>query len=453
MATTRGPVSTEVDSPLAQSGIPTPSKLLSDGQGFRPLGLAAATPRPAAVDTTLSLGPARATSQAHNHVPHLLSPLQHLGGHLPGSHSVTLPAHLSSPHLSAQRPQQHIAGGAPRQHPHHPVQMVSAGLGSKVSRSQVEIRRRDGPMELSRAHPIVTRPVANHGNMGQPVQGSPGGNQLGKPQGLMPHHRPQGTSPQDKVVHIQKPTVAAAGAQRQVIQRAHTRTANWQTPLGQQHTPGTPSRMFHPHPVLNSQARSSPQEQARQHPVLPQQFSQQTQLRDLGPVGIKSLPMYPALRTPVSGNHASNHNDTSFRERLSDRQIVVHIGDRKVRLVSELDSSSLYSLCRRWMRNDIPRPDRTGVREVMNIPLPRPLSVAEVENAGDYALDNGTRSDNEQSQPEIEKPVDSMTDDELLLSHVQRFKTVRKRSKEERMRNIARFKPRLALLLPGNESG
>lgn len=44
---------------------------------------------------------------------------------------------------------------------------------------------------------------------------------------------------------------------------------------------------------------------------------------------------------------------------------------------------------------------QTGVRDVMNIPLPRPLSVAEVENAGDYALDNGTRSDNEQSQPEV----------------------------------------------------
>ena len=92
---------------------------------------------------------------------------------------------------------------------------------------------------------------------------------------------------------------------------------------------------------------------------------------------------------------------------------------------------------------------------------------------------------------QIEKPVDSMNDDELLESHIQHFKTVRKRcafnhdcvfqwlisnksldvlvriilicfggliggpyfyrSKEERMRKIARFKPRLALLLP--ESG
>lgn len=309
---TRGPVSTEVDSPIAQSGNPTPVKLLSasDGQGFRPLGLAA-TPGPAAVDTTMSLGPARPspglTSQGHNH--HQLSPLQHLhqgggggAGHFPGSHTVTLQGHLSSPHLSAQRQQQqpqHVAGGNPRQHPHHPVQMVSAGLASKVSRSQVEIRRRtpqDGHME-SRAHPIVTRPVAN---MGQPVQGgSPaglGGSQLGKPQGLM-LHRPQG-SPQDKGGHLQKPTAgaaaAASAAQRQVIQRAHTRTANWQTPLGQQHTPGTPSgqsRMFHPHPVLNAQVRSSPQEQGRQHPALPQQFSQQQQLRDVGPTGVKSLPV------------------------------------------------------------------------------------------------------------------------------------------------------------------
>lgn len=300
---TRGPVSTEVDSPLAQSGNPTPEKLQTavvDGQGFRPLGLS--TPGPASVDTTMSLGPARPspglTSQVQNNVVHQLSPLQqhlHQGGaqtagHFAGSHAGTLPAHLS-PHFAAQRQPQHGAGagGTPRQ---HPAQMTPAGLSSKISRSHVEVRRRapqDGLME-SRAHPVVTRPVAN---MGHPVQGSPaglGGSQLGKPQLML--HRPQG-SPQDNGGQVQKPT---ASAQRQVIQRAQTRTANWQTPLGQ-HTPGTPSgqsRMFYPHPVLNAQARSSPQEQARQHPVVavvPQQYSQQQQLRDGGPTGIKSVPV------------------------------------------------------------------------------------------------------------------------------------------------------------------
>lgn len=241
MATTRGPVSTEVDSN------PT---ILAEGQGFRPL-VAATSGIP--VDTTMSLGPAR-------HVQ--LSPLQqHLGAG--GSH-LTL---LGSPHLSAQRP------GNPRQ------QMVSPGL--KVSRSQVEIRRRAPTQEeISRVHqPIVTRPVANMGQPRGPV--------LGKPtQGLMLHRSPQ----ENKAVPvIQKPSPA-----RQVIQRAHTRTAGWQTPLGQHTTPtGTPSgqqsRMFHP--VLNSQPRGSPQEQARQHPVLPQQFPQQPQLRDVGPTGIKSLPV------------------------------------------------------------------------------------------------------------------------------------------------------------------
>ncbi|KAG0564511.1 hypothetical protein KC19_8G116300 [Ceratodon purpureus] len=458
---TRGPVSTEVDSPLAQAGNPTPEKVHSgvDGQGFRPLGMA--TPGPAAVDTTMSLGPARPipglTGQGHSNVAHQLSPLQQhggvgqAGGHFAGSHTGTLPAHLS-PHFGPQRQPQHGAGagGTPRQHP----QMGSGGLGPKVSRSHVEVRRRtpqDGGME-SRAHPVVTRPVAN---MGQPVQGSPaglGGSQLGKPQLML--HRPQG-SPQEKGGQIQKPT---ASAQRQVIQRAHTRTAGWQTPLGQ-HTPGTPSgqsRMFYPHPVLNAQARSSPQEQGRQHPVAavaPQQYSQQQPLRDGGPAGVKSLPIYPVMRTPVAGNHTNNHNDTAYRERPVESPIVVHIGDRKVRLVSESDPSSLYSLCRRWVRNEIPRADqRSGVRDVMNIPsLPRPSSVAEIESAGDYALDNGTKSDPDQCQPEIEKPVDSMTDEELLQSHIQHFKGVRRRSREERMRRIARYKPRLALLLP--ESG
>jgi len=380
MAAARGPVSTEVDSPLANP------KLLTDGQGFRPL----ATP----VDTTMSLGPARPSP---NYVQQL-SPLA--AGHL--------------------RP------GNPRQ-----VVMSSSAGGLKVSRSQVEIRRRTSQQEennITRGapHPVVSRPVAN-------MAGSP-----------MLQHR---SSPQDKSagLQIQKPSPVAA--QRQVIQRAaaHTRTAGWQTPLAQHPvTPsGQQSRMLHPHPV----SRSSPQQ-------IPVQFSQQPQLRDATPTGIKSLPMYSAVRTPVSANHTSNHTDTPFRERPPDNQIVVHIGDRKVRLVSESDPSSLYSLCRRWIRSDLSRTDRTGVRDVANIPLPRPLSVAEVENAGDSSLGNGTRSDDDQCQPEIEKPVDSMTDEELLQFHVHHFKSVRKRSKDERMRKIARFKPRLALLLPGNnESG
>lgn len=41
------------------------------------------------------------------------------------------------------------------------------------------------------------------------------------------------------------------------------------------------------------------------------------------------------------------------------------------------------------------------MRDVANIPLPRPLSVAEVENAGDSALGNGTRSDDDQCQLEV----------------------------------------------------
>lgn len=44
---------------------------------------------------------------------------------------------------------------------------------------------------------------------------------------------------------------------------------------------------------------------------------------------------------------------------------------------------------------------QSGVRDVMNIPLPRPLSVTDVESAGDYALDNGTKSDLDQSHTEV----------------------------------------------------
>lgn len=51
---------------------------------------------------------------------------------------------------------------------------------------------------------------------------------------------------------------------------------------------------------------------------------------------------------------------------------------------------------------------QSGVRDVMNIPsLPRPSSVAEIESAGDYALDNGTKSDPDQCQHEVRTPVHS----------------------------------------------
>jgi hypothetical protein len=159
--------------------------------------------------------------------------------------------------------------------------------------------------------------------------------------------------------------------------------------------------------------------------------------------------MFPVMRTVVSGTPTPVHGDVGCREGVMANHIVVTVKDRKVKLLSETDDTSLYALCRRWVRNDVPRKDQSGLRDCV-IPLPKPLTVAEADKAEGQVLDNGKKSDEDLPSPEVDKLPDSPTADELLQSHIHHFRNVRKRSREERTRRIARFKPRLALLLPSN---
>lgn len=300
-----GVISTEVDLPLARSRNPTPAKLLSapEGHGFRHVT------GPVAVDSPMSLPsnrPASALpSQAQVSGPGQTTPLpqqylqqqegqssQHVSQFL--SSPVMLPSQPSSNMSILHRPPQGImVTGNPRQQ-QPPAQITPSPLSSRIGRPQVQVGRQEGRLE-SRAHPVVTRPVAN---VGQP-QGGPSpvtGTQLGKTKLLL--QRAQG-SPQDKIVPAQKVNLS----QGKGVQRAHPRNPGWQAPPFGQHAQATPSgqpRVFyqHQHQLLSSQPRVPPQEQALQHHsaisgvAVPQQYAQQQQLRGVVPAGNKPMQVH-----------------------------------------------------------------------------------------------------------------------------------------------------------------
>ncbi|CAM6028387.1 unnamed protein product [Sphagnum balticum] len=333
--------------------------------------------------------------------------------------------------------------------PQHQQHQITSASSNPCHHALVRVSRQgqEGTGE-GHIHPAVARTVVNL----VPLQGAQSpvvGAQIAKARGSV---RIQG-SPQEKVLipHL---------AQRPGMHRAPSRNSGWQaTPPGplvaaQTLHAGSP-RVYSPlqYPLLSSQSKSS---QGPQHlaamsaaAVPQQQFAQQQQGREViaAPVasGSKVLPMFPVMRTVVSGTPTPVHGDVGCREGVMANHIVVTVKDRKVKLLSETDDTSLYALCRRWVRNDVPRKDQSGLRDCV-IPLPKPLTVAEADKAEGQVLENGKKSDEDLSSPEVYSP----TADELLQSHIHRFRNVRKRSREERTRRIARFKPRLALLLPSN---
>ncbi|KAF8022286.1 hypothetical protein BT93_G2435 [Corymbia citriodora subsp. variegata] len=111
------------------------------------------------------------------------------------------------------------------------------------------------------------------------------------------------------------------------------------------------------------------------------------------------------------------------------------VRDRKVRLS---DGDSLYVLCRSWLRNGFPEEPQpqygVGVKS-----LPRPLPPVE-----SYRIVKKEAEDDK----EDEKDAEELNTHDLLKRHVKHAKRVRSRLRDERLQRIARYKGRLALLLP-----
>ncbi|PON82612.1 Protein LIN [Trema orientale] len=80
-----------------------------------------------------------------------------------------------------------------------------------------------------------------------------------------------------------------------------------------------------------------------------------------------------------------------------------------------------------------------GVRSLPK-PSPIPIATSNVQKNESQEEDNGEEED--------EESVDHLSAEDLLKGHVKRAKRVRARLREVRLKRIARYKSRLALLLP-----
>lgn len=136
--------------------------------------------------------------------------------------------------------------------------------------------------------------------------------------------------------------------------------------------------------------------------------------------------------TPVS--NFNGHKD--IRERSKD-DVFVTVNDRKVRAS---DNASLYALCRSWLKNGFSEESQLQNLDAVRS-LPRPLPLSAQDDASPTSM-----AEPEEVEEE-EESVENLTQKELLQQHVKRAKRVRSRIREQRLRRIAPYKTRLALLL------
>ncbi|KAK6804140.1 hypothetical protein RDI58_001924 [Solanum bulbocastanum] len=158
------------------------------------------------------------------------------------------------------------------------------------------------------------------------------------------------------------------------------------------------------------------------------------------PGAVKGFPVVSSSHHKIASTQPSLSDCNGFRDkrdRSKDDTFAI-IRDRKVRIS---DNASLYTLCRSWLRNGLPDDTQSqymdGVRS-----LPRPLALAPQD------AESPVKKEGDKEEEEAGESVEHLSPKELLQRHVKRAKRIRSRLREERLRRIARYKTRLALLLP-----
>lgn len=120
--------------------------------------------------------------------------------------------------------------------------------------------------------------------------------------------------------------------------------------------------------------------------------------------------------------------------------VCVVVKDRKVRISN---GASIYALCRSWLRNGHPEESQPQYAEVAkSLPKPAPAS------SSDNCSPKRKKPDEEEENDIDVQAAESLSSEALLQLHIKRAKRVRERLREERLQRIARYKSRLALLLP-----
>ncbi|KAL0703321.1 hypothetical protein Bca4012_069746 [Brassica carinata] len=139
--------------------------------------------------------------------------------------------------------------------------------------------------------------------------------------------------------------------------------------------------------------------------------------------------------TSILDTGRNKNASSTFLRVIRRRDALVLVRGRKVRIT---DEASLYSLSRSWLRNGAHEGMQSQRSDTMK-PLPKPLPL-DVMEAAEKPTDDDDKED--------EESVKDLTEKDLLKGHIERAKKVRARLREERSRKIARYKGRLALLLP-----
>ncbi|GAB4828138.1 hypothetical protein Ancab_035053 [Ancistrocladus abbreviatus] len=150
------------------------------------------------------------------------------------------------------------------------------------------------------------------------------------------------------------------------------------------------------------------------------------------------LPVLPHSKVAATQGSVPGCNGQKEQSDKGKDDTFVIVRDRKVRIS---DGASLYALCRSWLRNGHSEESQSRFGDIVRS-LPKPLPAP----SSDTHLPKS--KDNYEEEEEDDGSAENLSPEDLLKKHINRAKRVRARLREERLQRIARYRSRLALLLP-----
>ncbi|KAH6813034.1 hypothetical protein C2S51_022052 [Perilla frutescens var. frutescens] len=133
--------------------------------------------------------------------------------------------------------------------------------------------------------------------------------------------------------------------------------------------------------------------------------------------GVPVLSSHQPKVGPLSASISDNNGHKDLRDRTKDDAFVI-IRDRKVRIH---DKSSLYALCRSWLRNSFPEETQPQYMDtVKSLPRPLPVAAQDVDSPDKKAKDK-------EEEDEDKDSYEHLSEKELLQKHIKRAKRVRSR--------------------------
>lgn len=155
------------------------------------------------------------------------------------------------------------------------------------------------------------------------------------------------------------------------------------------------------------------------------------------PTLVRAAPPSSAYQKAVP-SPAPPHDGNGYKDSRDRSDNFVMVRDRKVKVSG---SSSLYAACRSWLRNGLSEETQPHYLDgIKLLPKPSPPPVPDAHSPAE-------QEPNKEEELE-EESVEHLSPSDLLQRHVKRAKKIRARLRDERLQRIARYKTRLALLLP-----